>query len=358
VDAATARSAFDDRPDALLHALDDPLVADAVLFEGGAFADFIAIRGALLPDDERLLAEQWQLVERSVHEITEVRRGKGLAVRDVRTGDTHQVRERTASRQLESGQLICARVVPAWDTMQIFGGIEPVGLNERDELIKLLDGEPDAIDLITFLTRRFAPPAIQKTEGEPLVLCEATLRTDDPARLAAELERNYQRDESAQPPLWIEEVITGGMPRVRATLTLAGNELTVQANSEARFDRVLAAVRDLDPTLGMVKQSRTPARDAREVAALAASQPAEDHPVLDANDPEIAAALEAFVRDYERTWLDESIPALAGQTPRQAAADPTHREDLIRLLDTFPNDLDNLGLMSPDRLRTALGLGS
>jgi tetratricopeptide (TPR) repeat protein len=358
VDAAMARSAFDDRPDALLHALDDPLVGDAVLFEGGAFADFIATRGGLLPDDERLLAEQWQLVERSVYEITEVRRGEGLAVRDLRTGDTHQVRERTASRQLKSGQLICARIVPAGNTMQIFGGIEPVRLNERDELIKLLDGEPDAIDLIEFLTRRFAPPAIRNTEGEPLVLCEATLRADDPAALAAALELNYRRDESAEPPLWIEEVITDGLPRVRATLILAGNELTVQANSDARFDRVLTAVRALDRTITMVKQSRTPARDAREAADLAASQPAEDQPVLDANDPELAAALDAFIRDYEHRWLDQPIPALAGHTPRQAAADPTRREDLIRLIDTLPNNPDEPGQMSPDRLRTALGLGS
>ncbi|WP_328993247.1 hypothetical protein OG394_02950 [Kribbella sp. NBC_01245] len=34
--------------------------------------------------------------------------------------------------------------------------------------------------------------------------------------------------------------------------------------------------------------------------------------------------------------LDESIPALAGATPRQAAGDPTRRDDLIKLLDSFP----------------------
>ena len=66
----------------------DPLVLDAVLFEGGAFEDFLEVRGPLLPDDERLLAEQWLRVERSVFEVEQVRRGEGVAVRDVRTGDT------------------------------------------------------------------------------------------------------------------------------------------------------------------------------------------------------------------------------------------------------------------------------
>ncbi len=67
----------------------DPLVMDAVLFEGGAFEDFLVVRGALLPDDERALAEQWLLTDRSVFEVEEVHRGEGLTVRDVRTGDRH-----------------------------------------------------------------------------------------------------------------------------------------------------------------------------------------------------------------------------------------------------------------------------
>ena len=103
--------------------LADPLVMDAVLFEGGAFAEFLEVRGSLLPDDERLLAEQWLLVDRSVFEVEKVNRGESVTVRDVRNGDMHEVRERTASRQLKPGQLICARVVPAGDTMQFFGGV-------------------------------------------------------------------------------------------------------------------------------------------------------------------------------------------------------------------------------------------
>jgi hypothetical protein len=41
-------------------------------------------------------------------------------------------------------------------------------------------------------------------------------------------------------------------------------------------------------------------------------------------------------------------------TPRQAAADPTRRPDLIRLLETFGPT--GPGAMDPDRLRAALGL--
>jgi hypothetical protein len=232
----------DDDPDAPAAAMADPLVMDAVLFEGGAFEEFLEVRGSLLPDDERLLAEQWLRVERSVFEVEQVRRSQGVTVRDVRAGDTHEVREQAASRQLKPGQLICARVVPAGDSMQFFGGIEPIALHERDALIDLLDAEPDPVELVSMLSRRFAPPTLTNTED-----------------------------------------------------------------------------------------------------------------ALDPDDPEVAALLDEFVRDYETKWLDEAIPALGGHTPRQAADDPTRRGDLIKLLDTFPVAPGGVG-MDPDRLRDALGL--
>ena len=178
MEAAQVRAQFDEDPDALLDALDVPLVTDAVLFEGGAFAEFVATRGVLLPEDERLLAEQWLLIDRSVYEIEHVRRGAGFTMRDVRTGDVHQVRERTASQVLKAGALVCARVVPAGDTTQIFGGIEPVAAHERDGLIALLDSEPDPLDLVGFLTR----------PGDTAPADEDPAHELDPAVAAAALE--------------------------------------------------------------------------------------------------------------------------------------------------------------------------
>ncbi|HKR48892.1 MAG TPA: SEC-C metal-binding domain-containing protein [Pseudonocardiaceae bacterium] len=356
VEAARVRTQFAEIPHATLDPLGEALVGDAVLFEGGAFEEFVAIRGGLLPADERLLAEQWLLIDRSVYEIEQVQRGAGFTMRDVRTGDVHQVRERTASQTVQAGALVCARVVSAGDTAQIFGGIEPVALHQRDELIALLDSKPDPLELVAFLTRRFAPVGLSNTEGDPLVLCEATLKTGDPAALTAKLDQTYQRDDTGTAQ-WIEHVTTHGMERIRATLRLDGPELTVHTNSEARIDRVFDTVHELDPTLTIIDQSRQPARDAREAAALAArTDPADDAHHIDPTAPEMAAALDRFIRDYEQKWLDESIPALAGNTPRQAAADPTRRGDLIRLLDSFPTHQDGPGMMSPDRLRAALDL--
>ncbi len=58
---------------------------------------------------------------------------------------------------------------------------------------------------------------------------------------------------------------------------------------------------------------------------------------VDTSDPEQAmAALNAeLARQAQARWLDDHVPALGGLTPRQAAADPTRREQLERLLDEF-----------------------
>jgi SEC-C motif len=344
-----------DLADALAAGMADELVMDAVLFEGGAFAEFLQVRGSLLPDDERLLAEQWLLVDRSVLEVDSVNRGESVTVRDLRSGDIHEVRERTASRQLKPGQLICARVLPAGDSMQFFGGVEPIALHERDPLIDVLDTEPDPVELVAVLSRRFAPVRLTNTEGEPLAICEATVRVGDPDGIETALDETYDRVDGAGPPRWHENVTSQGMPHIRAAVVRDGETLRVEANSEKRMDRVLATLVRLDPTMRVFDDSRRPIRDTREAAELAAQLPvAED--ALDPSDPEVAEMLDEFIREYEAKWLDEPIPALDGHTPRQAADDPTRRGDLIKLLDSFPASEDTPGRMSPERLRSALGL--
>lgn len=333
----------------LWQAAGDPLVADVLLFEGDAFEAFLAERGPLLPDDERLLGEQWLLAERSLYEIEDVTPGSGFRARDLRTGDRVDVRERRGSTAVREHMLVCARFVPAGGTVQCFGGMEPVALHARDALLELLDSEPEPEELLAALSARLTPPELRNTEGDPVVQCEATLRSGRPGALAGALDETYERD--GDEPRWHEYVETHGMRRVRAIITLDGAEVTAEANSERRFDRVLAVLGQLDPDLQPVRESRRPMADLLEAMERAPTRPADP---ADPADPRLAAALEQFIRQHEQAWLDESIPALAGVTPRQAAADPSRRDDLVRLLAGFPSGAP--GQMDPDRLRAALGL--
>jgi hypothetical protein len=55
----------------------------------------------------------------------------------------------------------------------------------------------------------------------------------------------------------------------------------------------------------------------------------------EAPSAEVLEVLSAFIREKEDAWIDETLPALSGLTPRQAASDPTRREDLVALLNEF-----------------------
>lgn len=218
----------------------DPIVFDAALHEGGLFTLFLHERGALLPEDEQLLAASWRTVDRSVHEVLAVDPGTGMTLRDLATGDVVDVRERTASREVAIGERYCARVVPDGTTHQIIGGVFPVQTGHEATVLDLCE------------------------EGDPVALCAWAGALTQPPRIVHR-------------PGLIDEMFD-------------------RDAIEAVFARLDA---DTDP------------------------------------DAAIAALNDELARQAQARWLDEHIPALGGLTPRQAAADPTRREQLERLLAEF-----------------------
>ena len=135
---------------------------------------------------------------------------------------------------------------------------------------------------------------------------------------------------------------------VRATLTMNGDRLEVQTQSEPRMDRVLALLDEVLPDVRLLSDQRAP------LAPGQLPQP----PTLPGPGvtpgPDALAQLQELL---EQRWLDECVPALAGLTPRQAAADPTRRNELRRLIASFPADEavpEGAFTMRPARLRELL----
>ena len=136
--------------------------------------------------------------------------------------------------------------------------------------------------------------------------CDAT--GSDPAALTEALNDEYDRDEGEPDGalVWFEHVITHGMQRIRAHLELSGDELHVHANSEARFERVLATIRALDPSVTVLRETREPAGDVRAVQRLAARSSATPATFLD------PAANPAIVQ----RWTDDHVPRAGDPQPR------------------------------------------
>lgn len=343
----------------------DGLVLDVALFEGGVFAEYLATRGHLLPADELLLAQQWLLTERSAYEAIEVEPGVSVTFRDLRTGDVVTAADSVASQTLKPGHLVCCHLLPQPDGDHAIHSIDPIGLHERSVLLELLDeDEVDPELLVAFLSRHLAPPALINSDGHPLILCDVQLASTDPAALSAALDARFgPADVADDESSWADRLEVEGTETIRATLTLADDHLTLSTNSTERRDLVLAALQELQPDLRVVSQSESdPRQRMREMETPA--DPADPsggpravgafgQPLTDS--PEVRAAVADHVRGYETRWLDLEIPALDGLTPREAAGDPTRRDDLIRLLATFPAATDPTQ-MDPERLRTMLGL--
>ena len=126
------------------------LVMDALLAEEGAFAEFLTTRGALLPDDERALAEAWLAVTRSVYAVEEAT-ASGFTARDLATGERHLVHAPEAA--VAEGDVVAARLLPVGDALVVPGGAEPVAPEVAEGVLARLrtDGLT-AVDVIALLS--------------------------------------------------------------------------------------------------------------------------------------------------------------------------------------------------------------
>jgi len=353
----------------------DPLIADSVLTEGGRFEEWLAERGALLPSDEAMLAAQWALVDRSVFEVTEVRLDEGMTVRDVRTGDVVEVQERLGTHDLKVGWYLLARPLPTGSgAHQFFGGITIVPDSMLDRFIELLDDQPTPAQLLLLVAEAEAPPTLANRDGHATVFCETTWTVADADAATEALDAAFEPADDAGRWTWLQDgeddpaVTMPGGRTVLGSLALHGDRLTASTNSVERADAVAQLVESLLPGAALVEDLRSDFDEIRnDLAYERAVFGEDDEPSAGLIDPtqappELRAALRQQMDIYEEQWVDESIPALGGATPREALDDPTRSDDLFRLLDRMEEmdarqspDQRALG-MRTSRLRELLGL--
>lgn len=254
-DAVVARATDPDDEASARAAVDDPLVLDVVLHEGGWFAQFVEERGELLPEDELLLAQAWLLVDRAVYDVEQTRPGQGVTVRDLRTGDVIEVREKTFSRTARVGMRVCARAVPGGELHQFAGGIFRVAPGTEGQVLELLD-DGDGVELLGHVADLHRPPVVVGPGGHRVQVGSAPSRASTPL------------------------------------------------------------------------------------------------PPVD------AGTAEQVMQHLEHRWCTEPVPALGGLTPEQAAQDPTRRDDVVRLIASFPTPDPSTGALGlrPQALRDRLGL--
>ena len=352
---------------------------------------------------DRAFVEQASRSPLSVLAVEQVVPGVSLDVKDVLTGRSFHTPELTASRSLQVGHLIFARVVTLEGLSLLFGMAPYVAppewhvevLDWRDHVFRkrgvTLEGVADAefelrdlyLDVRDSVLNP-APPVVNNTDGDPLIDVTLTYTLAVAAAVAYELllplatlndevrEDAVTRDAagavtSAQ-LVWVNR--TGKAPRVSAAsaaavssarttllgfMALSEGRLVVQVNSEKRATAIARQIRlrfGAEATL-LQREVSDPVGEAFETAAkrkgLHFVEPAE-------KDPEVVALEAELRRRYSVEWLDTQVPALQGKTPRQAARSKAGRERLEAVLLGFGRMGDGSGASEVAFLRAALKL--
>ena len=329
-----------------------PFVIDLALHEDGVFEEFLASRGPLLPADEVMLGAQWLLVDRGVFEIV----GFGddrIDLHDIGRGEQITVVNAHPSSQTRVGSLMIGRPLPVGDTYRAFGGFISIPRSAVTGMLATIE-TGDAHDITRAIASWFAPPRLQNTDGDALVLHTMRWHVVDPGTVDGALRAaGLERDDRA--PQWrlsrsADGASEGSPDTIVATVALDGDELVGEVNSDERAVMLRAVIAESMPEAVLI-DDRVHALD--DVEAGPKDAPAQTMP----DDPGLRDAIAAMIVGHERRWLDESIPALGGRTPRVAAADPVGREELVHLLDAFPDvDETDFANMSARRLRSSLGL--
>jgi hypothetical protein len=300
--------------------------------------------------------------------------GTGFRLHDVLTGAEHEVTERSASQGTQAGDILFAKPVTV-DHLTVLDGCGPalippiekaaiIALRRRlrrgrrsltDAIVRDFDIEVREVYLeITDRLLHPRPPRLQNTDGEALSFHRVTwevpsaraafdalaalaqgadsVEVPDDATFSAtgELETvvfPWLREGNAKHPSWTNTVL--------GTFRVHGRQLTAEVNSEERARLVRVLVDGAMPEAvhrGTVVESFEAALAAHRAVPAAERAALERESDELRRDPALQEHMTEFLRHHYRGWIDSSLPALGGKTPRQAMRTRDGREMVEALL--------------------------
>lgn len=336
------------------------------------------------------------------HQVLAVEPGRSLTLKEILTGEECVVRELTASQTVTRGEVLYARTITLEGVSLIFGcalmvlpprdAAQLLDLRDALERIhgKLGPGElyvlADPLRQVYWkhleALRNPKLPTLTNTDGdllEPTTLRfaldatpEEALRALAPLAVGETAEDLLEAaDRDAEGSItraeisWLKRgnrMHKGWDNTVLGTITVEPARVCGEVNSQKRAKKLR---KEIEKRLaGRVRFESQTTKSVDELRSEHAVAPGErvkqlaEERALEA-EPEVQALLAKQREDHWRYWLDESLPALRGETPRQAARSAEGRERLEALLLDFEWDKrggDNP--MAPDvpALRRALGM--
>lgn len=344
--------------------------------DGRSIADwYLEERGWALTRGEREWLSWQQRSWLSIWEVMEVHPGRGFLLRDVLTGETRSVHEVSGSKYAEPHFMLLARVVDT-DSVSLIcgmhsrplrpmqasravdrvrqvlrrkGTVSPDRLREPRIAWAMLDAWSNAVSAYQ------APPHLVNTDHEDVLLTEdrwtfSPSEREEVLRRTATIE-NVQSEEDGVFAILREgnRMHADWDTTVIAHLRVSESGLLASTNSISRADVVRARIEEAcGAILSAGVRSHTDPTSALH-------DPLEG-PIP---TPDERALLLALKKQHYEQWLNDSIPALDGKTPYEAARTKRGRERLTMILadvEITESHQPDGARFDVDELRRVLGL--
>ncbi len=323
---------------------------------GNTFAEQMMTNASLTEPQRRLLASM-NSSHMSVYQVVRLDRGRGVELENVLEGGRTFVHDLKFSLSIEKWGLLFCRIYPAgpYNFMAAGGFAFPPRVKEfiRDyldrELRKHRRQFPDVslgeflktkAEVFGYLTaalhRHMAQlPLLQNADRDTLVFCKAQFAVASPEGMLTELRKCPALEEEGERKgqykfVWLRP--GKHQTRLLGHIALEGKKLVMECNSRER----LAQGTKLLQEIGRLELVETEMQDARQLLEKGmkdrdtVSVPSEDESIEDLS--EVQASLKQFLERHYEDWTDQPLPALAGQTPRQATKTASGRQKIIDLL--------------------------
>jgi hypothetical protein len=362
--------------------------------------NYVNVHASRLNSLERRFIEAMYSTYYSFYTILEVEPEKSLLVKDILLGTLHTLKERQGTYTLKRGDIVFGRILTL-DEQSIFVGMAPyivpadyyiqliefrkwlIKENNNTELTGDVLREVYDIELLNYFfdilkaayDRPF--PELANTDGEPLQFCKTYFKltltpeealqqllclalSKDPAEFLHEASYDKKGKVKRIELPWLKK---GNKQHKHWNNTVMGHliiekgKLILETNSEQRAER---GKKLLSKTLGdaIVFQKMLIESPEQKLKSQPKSHPAAQEANHLLELPEVQAQVKAMAKAHWENWLNESIPALDNQTPREAAKNDREKLEAL-LLQYERHDAEkgnNLFKADIADLKTKLGL--
>ena len=310
----------------------------------------------------------------SFYEVLSVNPGSGFSAKDIFTGETTSVTEKTGSEILYKGDIIFARIARLHQYHLIFGmAAIPFPPSFKPEIIQLRkdiresisndistedieDWSYEIIELyLDYFDHLMTPPTLTNTDGDPLLFHTLYYEIDSADfafdKLAGLCVSEKKKDilKSAEPDQngrilsisfpWSRKGFKGNKSpenTVLGHIDIKATKMTVEVNSQVRAKKIKAEIQNRMKQRAIYKTEKIESPESymnrmKKEDTFHPSSGIVLPPEL-SDDPDVIRQIGEKMASHWNTWIDEPIPALKNKTPRQAVVDEDGRDSVAALL--------------------------